>query len=160
MQRNRDKLGLLEPSRDTQENSLPLEDRDTLLQAKDQTIAELKEQVAFLRRQLERKDDILLRMAEGSSGGPLPAPVSEAPDGPRVLMSGEGGDSDQARDARGGQEKPDRPVLPDGYRVVAISSDAWVLMAPRGLRVAVYRGELDLYRAALDARHHHRRGES
>jgi hypothetical protein len=42
--------------------------------------------------------------------------------------------------------------------VVAVASDAWVLVAPGGLRVAHYRDELDLCRAELDARKH-RRGE-
>ena len=56
------------------------------------------------------------------------------------------------------RQKPERPALPDGYRVVAIASDAWVLVAPGGLRVSGYRGELvDLRRAALDAHKHHRR---
>jgi hypothetical protein len=54
--------------------------------------------------------------------------------------------------------KSERPRLPGGYRVVAIASDAWVLLAPGGPRVARYHGELDLWRAELDARKH-RRGE-
>ena len=56
------------------------------------------------------------------------------------------------------EEKPDLPALPDGYRVVTIASDAWVLLAPGDLRVVRYHGELDLWRADLDARKH-RRGE-
>lgn len=46
------------------------------------------------------------------------------------------------------------PALPSGYRLVAIASDKWVLVAPRGLWVANYRNNLDLWRAALDARAH------
>jgi hypothetical protein len=57
-----------------------------------------------------------------------------------------------------GEGKQERPALPGGYRVVAVASDAWVLVAPGGLRVAHYRDELDLCRAELDARKH-RRGE-
>ena len=37
---------------------------DTVLEAKDETIAELRDHNHFLRRELERKDAILLRMAE------------------------------------------------------------------------------------------------
>ncbi|MDQ3834646.1 MAG: hypothetical protein M3315_13675 [Actinomycetota bacterium] len=51
-----------------------------------------------------------------------------------------------------------RPSLPEGYRVVAIASDAWVLVCPRGAWVANYRGDLDLWRATVDARKHRRRG--
>lgn len=146
MQRNRDKSGLLELGRDTRRNGMSSEDRDALLDAKDWIIAELKEQVAFLRRELERKDAVLLRMAE-SSGGLLSTPASEATGNPRASYT------------REGWEEPVRPTLPDGYRVVAFASDAWVLIAPRGLRVAAYRGELDLGKVAIDAREHHRRGE-
>ncbi len=53
-------------------------------------------------------------------------------------------------------ERQAKPTLPRGYRVVATASDAWVLVAPRGQWVAVYRGELDLWEAELDARRHHR----
>jgi hypothetical protein len=53
-------------------------------------------------------------------------------------------------------EKPEQPTLPDGYRVVAIASDAWVLFARGGPRVAWYHGELDLWRVDLDARKHQR----
>jgi hypothetical protein len=158
MQRNGDQLGLLEPGRDIQENGLRLEDRDALLDAKDQTIFELKEQVAFLRRELERKDEIMLCMAEANSEMP-PSPTSEAPNGSQKVTREGGWDSDRARDAREGQEEPERPRLPNGYRVVAFASDAWVLIAPRGIRVAAYRGELDLRKVALDARTHHQSGE-
>ncbi len=51
---------------------------------------------------------------------------------------------------------PEQPTLPKGYRVVAVASDAWVLVAPGGLRVAHYRDVLDLWRAQLDAHKHHR----
>jgi hypothetical protein len=154
MQRNGEQLGLLEPSRDIQENGLCLEDRDALLDAKDQTILELKEQVAFLRRELERKDEIMMCMA-GAISEMSPAPTSEAPDGSQKVARGWGRDGDRAREARDGQGEPERPMLPNGYRVVAFASDAWVLIAPRGIRVAAYRGELDLQKVALDARTHH-----
>src|SRR3954465_3278273 len=104
MQRNGDQLGLLEPDRDIQENGLRLEDRDALLDAKDQTIFELKEQVAFLRRELERKHEIILCMAEASSEM-LPSPTSEVPHGSQTITRGEGRDDGRARDAREGQEE-------------------------------------------------------
>lgn len=47
-----------------------------------------------------------------------------------------------------------RPTLPEGYRLVAIASDNWVLVAPGGRWVANYRGDLDLWRAIIDARNH------
>jgi hypothetical protein len=56
------------------------------------------------------------------------------------------------------EEKSERPTLPLGYRVVAVASDAWVLLAPGGPRVARYDGDLDLWKAEIDARKH-RRGE-
>ncbi len=56
-------------------------------------------------------------------------------------------------------EAPQRPALPSGYRLVAIASDKWVLVAPGGLWVASYRGGLDLWRASLDARNHCRNRE-
>lgn len=112
--------------------------RDVLLEEKDQIIAELEEQVALLRRELAEKDAILLR--KGTHESPA---VSED-----TLQTPRRGD---------GRSKDAKPVLPNGYRVVAVASDAWVLIAPRGLRVAIYRGELDLCKVALDAtKHHHR----
>jgi hypothetical protein len=54
------------------------------------------------------------------------------------------------------ERKPRRPPLPDGYRLVAIASDNWVLVAPGGSWVDNYRGGLDLWRAALDADKHDR----
>jgi hypothetical protein len=44
--------------------------------------------------------------------------------------------------------------LPVGYRLVAVASDAWLLLAPGGLRVARYLGTLDRWRVELDAREH------
>ena len=134
------------------------EDRDALLEAKDETIAELKAQVAFLRDELRSKNAILMRVTE--SIGELPVRVSEATGGPRKVTPGEvarvGG---SVSDGCQGREKPERPKLPEGYRLVAVASDAWVLVAPGGSRVAGYRGELDLRRAALDARGHHQSAE-
>ena len=44
--------------------------------------------------------------------------------------------------------------LPVGYRLVAVASDAWVLLAPGGIRVARYLGTLDRWRVELDAQEH------
>ena len=44
--------------------------------------------------------------------------------------------------------------LPTGYRVVAIASDAWVLLAPGGARLARYRDELDPGLVGRDAQEH------
>jgi hypothetical protein len=135
------------------------EDRDALLEAKDETIAELKAQVSLLRDELRSKNAMLLRVTE--SIGEMSARVSEArvsePTGsPRTLTPiGTTRAGDPPSDDRQEWEKPERPKLPEGYRLVAVASDAWVLVAPGGSRVAGYRGELDLWRAALDARGHH-----
>ena len=50
------------------------------------------------------------------------------------------------------QKKLAPPALPDGYRVVAIASDRWVLVAPGGRWVSSYRDALDAWRVELDAR--------
>jgi hypothetical protein len=151
-----DQSELVEPGQHDRKNGIPLEEPDALLEAKDKTIAELKEQIALLRRELQRKDAILSRTAEGMVEL-LPTPAPETPGGSQRVTLGVIRNDNGTRDAQEEQEKPKRPTLPHGYRVVATASDAWVLVAPRGLRVAVYRGELDLWRAALDARKHHRR---
>jgi hypothetical protein len=114
----------------------------------------LKAQVSLLRNELKSKNAMLLRVT--TSIGELSARVSEATGGPRTTTPGGTTRADEpASDARQGREKPERPKLPEGYRLVAVASDAWVLVAPGGSRVAGYRGELDLWRAALDARGHH-----
>ena len=135
------------------------EGRDALLDAKDETIAELKAQVSLLRDELRSKNAMLLRVTE--SIGELSARVSEVTGSnrtatpSRTIRAG-----DPALDGRqGGREKLKRPKLPEGYRLVAVASDAWVLVAPGGSRVAGYRGELDLRRAALDAWGHHQSAE-
>lgn len=140
-----------------QRNWIPREDLDALLEEKDCIIAELKERVAFLSSELKRQDAILARIAEGVDE-PLPARAPEAAYGPQTLTSRGARDDTQAPDVRQRQENSERPALPKGYRVVATASDAWVLVAPRGLRVAGYRGELDLWKAAQDAHEHHQRG--
>ena len=135
------------------------EDRDALLEAKDETIAELKAQVSLLREELRSKNAMLLRVTESISK--LSARLSIVTGGPRIVTTGGTvGAGDPASDAAQpqGREKPERPKLPEGYRLVAVASDAWVLVAPGGSRVAGYRGELDLWRAALDARGHHQGG--
>lgn len=50
----------------------------------------------------------------------------------------------------------DETSIPAGYRVVAVASDTWVLLAPGGARIARYFGSLELWRAARDAREHQR----
>lgn len=139
-----------------QRNWMPREDLDTLLEEKDCIIAELKERIAFLSSELKRQDAILARIAEGVDE-PLPSRAPEAADGPQALIP-RGARDTQAPDVRQRQDNSERPALPKGYRVVATASDAWVLVAPRGLRVAGYRGELDLWKAAQDAHEHHQRG--
>jgi hypothetical protein len=144
LQRNEEKVG---PSPECQSN------RDALLEAKDRSIAELKKQVALLRRELERKDTILSRIAK-DLGESLPARASDTGVTQTVTLrevrNGKGG-----MDAREGHKESGRAKLPNGYRLVAVASDAWVLITHRGLRVAGYRGELDYWKVALDAHEHH-----
>jgi hypothetical protein len=47
-----------------------------------------------------------------------------------------------------------RLELPAGYRVVAVASDAWVLLAPGGVWLARYRDELDPGLVGRDAQEH------
>jgi hypothetical protein len=157
-------LGMLRPnvyktvsSLNTRRNWIPREDLDALLEEKDSIIAGLKERVAFLSNELKRKDAILSRIAENVEELPL-AHAPEAVNSSRKLTPGGTRDVTQASDACHRQENLEKPTLPKGYRVVATASDAWVLVAPRGLRVAGYRGELDLWKAAHDAHEHHQRG--
>ena len=136
------------------------EDHDALLKAKDGIIAELRAQIALLLNELKRKDAILSRIAE-NIGELSPACVSEAAEGTRMVTT-RGlvrGVANPTSDGQQRGEKDERPALPDGYRVVAIASDAWVLVTTRGVRVAGYRGKLDLSKVALDAREHHQRKE-
>lgn len=142
---------------ETRRNGIPRESHDALLQAKDRTIDELKEQITLLRRELERKEAILLRMVHKVVE--LLPRLEKVPNIPHTVTpeAPRDGSNNQVREAKERQGKPERPTLPEGYRVVATASDAWVLVAPRGLRVAAYRGELDLLKAALDARKHYQR---
>ena len=125
---------------------------------RDRTIAELKGQVTFLRRELSRRDDVLMflagmvgprseEMPEDPPSAPRKAPRAPAPGGNRGGARGK---------ARVEPEKREWPPLPEGYRVVATASDAWVLVAG-GMRVAGYRGILDPEGTARDAWEHHRR---
>lgn len=149
----------------TRRNGIPREDHDALLEEKDSLIAELKAQVALLSRELRRKDAMLARIVEEKVDEPLPARAPEATSGSRTFAPGgtqePGGaqDIDQTPDIGHDQENSEKPTLPKGYRVVATASDAWVLVAPRGLRVAGYRGKLDLREAARAAHEHHQHGQ-
>jgi hypothetical protein len=146
------------PNLEARRNGIARENRDALLEAKDRTIAELREQVALLRGELKRKEAILARMAEDIDEL-LPESRSRSANNPRMIAPGGAvRNGNQTPDTWQEQEKPERPTLPHGYRVVATASDAWVLVAPRGVRVAGYRGELDLRKAAFDAREHHQCG--
>ena len=140
-------------------------DRDLPADTRDRTIAELKSQVTFLRRELARRDDVLMflagmvgprsedapEMPEEPSNFPPERPRPPAPD---VTRNGT-----QRSGSRREAEKPEWPPLPEGYRVVATASDAWVLVAG-GARVAGYRGYLDREGAAEDAWEHHRRNNA
>jgi hypothetical protein len=57
---------------------------DTLIEAKDETIAELRDRVDFMQRELERKDAILLSMTEAMKALSLPAQdeAAEPPEAP------------------------------------------------------------------------------
>ena len=134
------------------------EDYDALLRAKDGIIAELRAQVTLLHGELKRKDAVLSRIAE-NIGELTSARLSAATEGPQTITAKGlvSGGNNLASNGQQRQEKPERPTLPDGYRVVAIASDAWVLVTTRGVRVAGYRGKLDLGKVALDAREHHQR---
>ena len=145
-------------SLETRRNGIPREDRDALLEEKDSLIAELKAQIALLSRELKRKDAILARIVEEKVDEPPPARAPAATRGSRTFASGGARDIDRAPGIRHEQENSEKPTLPKGYRVVATASDAWVLVAPRGLRVAGYRGELDLREAARDAHEHQQHG--
>jgi hypothetical protein len=67
-----------------------------------------------------------------------------------VGKSGDAVGQDGAR-APGGRARLELPV---GYRVVAIASDAWVLLAPGGARLARYRDELDPGLVGRDVQQH------
>lgn len=155
------------PRRDWDNTGLALEtqrtderredDPSALLEAKDGYIAELIKRVALLSRELERKDAVLLRVAE-ELRELLFAAAPRTEGAPRVVPPEGVWGGDRARGAEDAREKSKRPALPEGYRLVATASDARVLVAPGGLRVAGYRGELDLRKAALDAREHSQGG--
>ena len=130
--------------------------RDAVLEARDRTIAELRDQVALLRDELKRRDAILARIAEGI-GELSPARIPETAGVSQKITPGGVVWLEPTSNGHEGRTKPEKPALPSGYRVVATACDAWVLVAPRGLRVAGYRGELDLSKVALDAREHHQR---
>jgi hypothetical protein len=131
---------------------------------RDRTIAELKSQVTFLRRELSRRDDVLMFLA-GMVGprpeGPMERPNETPSHEPPVKMAspaatGTRGSAGARKKTRREEEKREWPPLPQGYRVVATASDAWVLVA-RGARVAGYRGLLDPEEAARDAWEHQKR---
>jgi hypothetical protein len=65
-------------------------------------------------------------------------------------------DVPDTRDRTIAELKSQVTFLPQGYRVVATASDAWVLVA-RGARVSGYRGILDPEEAARDAWEHQKR---
>lgn len=159
MQSNEDNVAFdLQARRDERAHA----DRDAP-DTRDRTIAELKGQVTFLRRELARRDDVLMFLA--GMAGPRSEDAQEMPEDPSSLPperprtpSTPGGKRDGVRKGagRGEKEKPEWPRLPQGYRVVATASDAWVLVT-RGVRVAGYRGILDPEVTARDAWEHHRR---
>ncbi len=135
--------------------------RDALPDTRDRTIAELKSQVTFLRRELARRDDVLMFLAgmvgpRSEDAPEMPEdPPNVPPAGPRPPAPGPR-DNARRRGSWGEAQKPKWPPLPEGYQVVATASDAWVLVA-RGARVAGYRGILDPEGTARDAWEHHER---
>ena len=138
-------------------------DRDATPDTRDRTIAELKSQVALLRRELARRDDVLMFLAgmvgpraEGAPEMPKDPSSVPPPEGPRRPAPKGARDGARRRGARGEAQRPEWPPLPDGYRVVATASDAWVLVSG-GVRVSGYREILDPEGVARDAWEHHRR---
>ena len=85
------------------------DDPSALLEAKDRYIAELIKQVALLRRELERKDAVLLRVAEELSEL-LFAAAPSAEGAPRVVRSGGVRGGDRARGSEDTRESK-RPAL-------------------------------------------------
>ncbi len=139
-------------------------DHDALSDTRDRTIAELKSQVTLLRRELARRDDVLMFLAgmvgphsEGASSVPNETPFQEPPERAvsRTPVRARGGTSAR-KTTRGEPEKPAWPPLPHGYRVVATASDAWLLVA-RGSRIASYRSILDREETAREAWEHYER---
>ena len=158
MQPNEDNVAFdLQARRDGKQHT----DRDSPADTRDRTIAELKSQVTFLRRELARRDDVLMFLAgmvgPRSEDAPETSeePSNFPPERPRTPAPGGAHNGARSR-ARGEAEKPEWPPLPEGYRVVATASDAWVLVAG-GVRVGGYRGYLDREGVARDAWEHHRR---
>ncbi|CAA9480145.1 MAG: hypothetical protein AVDCRST_MAG25-2715 [uncultured Rubrobacteraceae bacterium] len=135
-------------------------DHDSPVDTRDRTIAELKSQVTLLRRELSRRDDVLMFLAgmvgpRSEGAQEMPEPSNAQPEirhTPPPVGTREGV---RRTGRRGEAEKREWPPLPEGYRVVAYASDAWVLVA-RGARVAGYRGTLDPEDTARDAWEHHR----
>ena len=158
MQHNEDNLAFdLRRSRNGGQQA----DRETLTDTRERTIAELKSQVIHLRRELARRDDVLMFLAgmvhtrSGEDSAPPDVSSRAVPERPKTPPPRETREGARRR-ARGEPEKREWPPLPDGYRVVAYASDAWVLVAT-GSRVAGYRGILDPEAVAEDAWDHHRR---
>ena len=137
-------------------------DRDPPADTRDRTIAELKSQVTLLRRELSRRDDVLMFLAgmvgpRSEDAPEMPEePPKALPERPRTPPLRAGTNGTRGTGRRGETEKREWPPLPEGYRVVAYASDAWVLVAS-GARVAGYRGTLDPEGTARDAWDHHRR---
>lgn len=139
-------------------------DRADAPDTRDRTIAELKSQVTFLRRELSRRDDVLMFLAgmvssrpEEATETPAETPSHEPPArAASPTPTGTRGSAVVRKKTRREEEKREWPPLPQGYRVVATASDAWVLVA-RGSRVAGYRGILDPEEAARDAWEHQKR---
>lgn len=159
----RDEEGFALDLRRSLRNGRQHADRETIPDAdRERTIAELKSQVIHLRRELARRDDVLMflaGMAGSRSGEDLATPDGPpraAPERPKARPLREAREGARRRSRDEPDKKPEWPPLPEGYRVVATASDAWVLVA-RGSRVAGYRGTLDPETAVEDAWEHHRR---
>jgi hypothetical protein len=65
---------------------------DPLLEAKEETISELRDRVVFLQRELERKDAILLNMTRGDEVPQSPARSRGVARAARIPRDGHGAD--------------------------------------------------------------------
>jgi uncharacterized coiled-coil protein SlyX len=79
------------------------QDDSDLLEAKEETISELKDQVEFLRRELERKDTLLMTLMQRV---PELEPAPEPSESPRKGAGGEGGSSSGASPERTEHSRP------------------------------------------------------